>query len=59
MLADCCWTLITEAPDDYKRRSTRKIFDWLFVKTLLAILVTISSEILITITCISFKICGY
>jgi hypothetical protein len=23
MLADCCWTLIREAPDDYKRGSTR------------------------------------
>jgi hypothetical protein len=26
-LADYCWTLIREAPDDYKRRSTRKKFD--------------------------------
>jgi ribosomal protein S18 acetylase RimI-like enzyme len=27
MLVDYCWTLIREAPDDYKRRSTQKKFN--------------------------------
>jgi hypothetical protein len=57
MLVDYCWTLIRKDPDDYKR-STRKKFNWLFDKKLLAIIVTILLEILITVTCISFKICG-